>query len=542
MPPSPKIAVIGLDGATFRVLDPLMKAGAMPVLASLRERSLEATLRSTVPAYTPPAWVSMITGVNPGRHGIFGFLSSTPQEPPAIAHSGLIDAPLMWRYLDELGIRTGVFNVPMTYPPTPVEGFLVSGGIASAWTDPEQPNFAYPEEAGRLVMDVVGSHYPLDTVVSYENDWRSPAKVSAIKEIQQSRRRAIGALIESNQPDAVFAVFEGPDRIQHLFYQYIVECSDWYRRPEAAEVRDRILDYFAELDLVVSDLVEWAGRDGHIFVVSDHGFGPWEKTVNVNLLLAEWGFLKLPGLSRLTRLGPVAGVGQRIARRILPRRWLHVAKARVLKGILWDATRAFASHVAEQGIHVNEQGVFPTGVVPQSEAKGVEDELVERLMDLRDPDDGQLATDQVFRRDDVIHGPHAHRAPSLFPICRDQRYELSDTVAATSPFTDHRVRPWGSHHSDGIFLACGPDVATGKLASGLDIVDVLPSVFHAAGLPIPSDLDGRVITELFTGATATSPVRTFDVEHEPRRADDHPYTPGEQAAIEEALRGLGYIE
>src|SRR5918992_5039514 len=99
MSPQPRIAVIGLDGATFRVLDPLMKAGAMPALASLRARGLEATLRSTVPTYTPPAWVSMVTGVNPGRHGIFGFLAGTPQDPARIAHSGLIDAAPMWRYV-----------------------------------------------------------------------------------------------------------------------------------------------------------------------------------------------------------------------------------------------------------------------------------------------------------------------------------------------------------------------------------------------------------------------------------------------------------
>jgi predicted AlkP superfamily phosphohydrolase/phosphomutase len=484
----------------------------------------------------------MVTGVNPGRHGIFGFLSNTPQEPPAIAHSGLIDAPAMWRFLAELGIKTGVFNVPMTYPPMPVEGFLIAGGIAAAWTDPEQPNFAYPQEMARHVLDVVGSRYPLDTVVSYENDWRSPARVSSIKEIQQMRRRALAALLERTQPHVVFAVFEGPDRIQHLFYQYIVECSDWYRRPEAAEVRDRVLEYFAELDLAVKDLADWAGPEGHVVVVSDHGFGPWEKTVNVNLLLAEWGLLTLPGLSRLTRLGPVAGAGQRLARRMVPRRWLHVAKARVLKRIVWDETKAFASHVAEQGIHVNEKDALPRGILSGSEARNVEDEVVERLMDLRDPDDGQLVTDQVFRREDVIFGPHAGRAPSLFPICRDQRYELSDTVAATSAFSDHRDRPWGYHHTDGVFIACGPDVATGRIASGLDIVDVLPSVFHLAGLPIPSELDGRVVTDLFTGAPASRPVRTFDVEHEPRRSDEHPYTPDEQAAIEEALRGLGYIE
>jgi predicted AlkP superfamily phosphohydrolase/phosphomutase len=537
-----RLALIGLDGATFRVLDPLGAEGVLPNLTRLRERGLEAVLRSTIPAYTPPAWISMATGVNPGRHGVFGFLDSTPQESPRIAHSGLIDAVPMWRYLSDIGSPVGVLNVPMSYPPHEVSGFMVAGGLASGWTDPEMPGFASSPEIASLVGEVAGEHYPLDVPVNYERDWRSPAVTDRLQHAQELRQKVLAALIERFDPQVVFAVFEGPDRIQHVHYQYLVECSEWYGRPEASELRARDFAFFAAVDRAVGDLVDWAGDDGVVVVVSDHGAGPWEKTVNSNLLLQSWGYLQLPKLSVLTRAKLVAGPVQRAARRILPMRLLQKAKARVGAGIAWDRSRAFSSHVAEQGIHINEREALPRGVVDPAEVPGIEEEIAERFGDLMDPDDGRPVTDRVYRRQEVIRGPHASRAPHLFPILRDQRYELSDTLAADSPFTDHRDRPWGYHHVDGVFLAAGPGVKAERLGAGLDIVDVLPTAFHLGGIPVPQGLDGRVVTEALAGEAAARPVTTAQAETEQQRSGENPFSPEEEAQIEESLRGLGYLE
>jgi predicted AlkP superfamily phosphohydrolase/phosphomutase len=497
-------------------------------------------LRSTIPAYTPPAWISMATGVNPGRHGVFGFLDSTPQEAPRIAHSGLIDAPPMWRYLSDLEIKVGVLNVPMSYPPQDVRGFMVSGGLASGWTDPEMPNFASSLEIGRLVARV-SEHYPLDVPVNYERDWRSPAIIERLHEAQELRRRVLGVLLERFDPQVVFAVFEGPDRIQHVHYQYLVECSDWYGRPEAAEVRERGYAFFSAVDRAIGELVDWAGDDGVVVIVSDHGAGPWEKTVNTNLLLQEWGLLELPRVSALTRARLVAGPMQRVARRVLPPRLLHRAKARVSARIVWERSRAFSSHVAEQGIHVNEAGAFPRGIVNAEEIQPLEREISERFQALTDPNDGLPVTDRVYRRDEVVSGPHTARAPHLFPLLRDQRYELSDTLAAAGPFTDHRDRPWGYHHVDGVFVAAGPGVDAGRVPTDLEIVDVLPTALHLGGIPVPEGLDGRVVEEALAGEAAARPVVTGQAA-EQERSEEYPFTPEEEAQIEESLRGLGYID
>src|SRR5262249_54604622 len=231
----------------------------MPALGSIRRRGISSILRSTIPSYTPPAWVSIATGVNPGRHGVFGFLENTPQGHPRVSHSGSIHAPAMWQFLNRQGLTVGISNVPMTYPPTSVEGFMVAGGLAAGWTDANMPNFTSDSGVARMVSDAATGPYPLDTVVSYENDWRSSEVITRIEHVQRLRRRVLGALLERLDPDFVFAVFEGPDRLQHVHYQYLVEGSDWYERPEAAEIRARADRYFEELDAAIADVAGWVG-------------------------------------------------------------------------------------------------------------------------------------------------------------------------------------------------------------------------------------------------------------------------------------------
>jgi predicted AlkP superfamily phosphohydrolase/phosphomutase len=185
---------------------------------------------------------------------------------------------------------------------------------------------------------------------------------------------------------------------------------------------------------------------------------------------------------------------------------------------------------------------LPRGTLEEGEADSLAGSIAERLEALTDPDDGNPVVDRTVRREDVIWGPLAARAPDLFPLCRDQRYELSDTLAAEGPFTDHRDRPWGYHHIDGVFLAAGPNVQSGWYEPGLEIVDVLPTVFHLAGLEVPEGLDGKVVVDALAPADRAEPrvARSHAAVDESSRA--YPFSPEEEAEIEESLRGLGYIE
>ena len=170
-------------------------------------------------------------------------------------------------------------------------------------------------------------------------------------------------------------------------------------------------------------------------------------------------------------------------------------------------------------------------------------ELTQRLLALTDPADGKPVVDAVVPRGDVISGPFAPRAPHLFPVCRDQRIELSDTVAAASILTDHRDRPWGYHHQDGIFVGAGPAFTGDTLPRALEIVDILPTAFTVAGLPVPADLDGQPALEILNiDAPAASDTHADVVTASPDGAPSYPFSEEDEKQIEESLRGLGYIE
>src|SRR4030067_3374011 len=123
-----KVFIIGIDSATFDIMTPMMVDGDLPNIARLVRSGTSGRLMSTVPPVTPPAWVSFMTGKNPGKHGVFDFYV-----PPSygynrpVLNSGYIKAKTIWRILSDHGLRVGVINLPMTYPPEDVKGFIIPG-------------------------------------------------------------------------------------------------------------------------------------------------------------------------------------------------------------------------------------------------------------------------------------------------------------------------------------------------------------------------------------------------------------------------------
>src|SRR5688572_8894529 len=129
-----KAAVIGLDGAAWHLVDPLIASGRMPNLGALKREGAAGTRASTVPNYTPPAWTSAATGVNPGRHGIYGFIEGNAQSKGLeLVHSGKIKASTIWQIANDQGATVGVYNLPLTYPPRNLNGWMVSGMMTPSY-------------------------------------------------------------------------------------------------------------------------------------------------------------------------------------------------------------------------------------------------------------------------------------------------------------------------------------------------------------------------------------------------------------------------
>jgi predicted AlkP superfamily phosphohydrolase/phosphomutase len=287
--------------------------------------------------------------------------------------------------------------------------------------------------------------------------------------------------------------------------------------------------------------VAWAGTDGYVVTMSDHGFQGKQKSVNMNFLLNQWDLLSLGGAGAVVGSDSIRKAAQRV-KRLVPKGARKRMKSVAHSSIDWSRTKAFSAPIPQQGIYVNLAGREPHGIVRESDYESVRDEIIERFSALVDPDDGDPVADHVYRREEVMEGPAAAEAPDLFPVCRAYSYELSDGLYSLSAFTDYRELPRGFHHMDGIFGVAGPGIEASRNLEA-SLYDIAPTSLYLAGLE-QLESDGRVLTELLPATMVQKrPPRILQgtAALAGEGAEAAPYSPEDEAQIEESLRNLGYL-
>lgn len=157
MQSNPKVLVVSFDGGVWTNLLPLANSGIMPNLKKLLETGAHSDLESTIPPVTPPAWTAFMTGCNPGKSGVFDFYEyQEGSYKPSLTTSKSIQPPTLWKILSDNGLRVGIVDVPINYPPPEVNGFIVSG-----WERPSNKKvFTYPPELGNKLIENLGD-YPI---------------------------------------------------------------------------------------------------------------------------------------------------------------------------------------------------------------------------------------------------------------------------------------------------------------------------------------------------------------------------------------------
>jgi predicted AlkP superfamily phosphohydrolase/phosphomutase len=216
-----RVLLLGLDGVTYRVLQPAFDAGHMPRLRALLDGGASGILTSTVPPYTPPGWTSIFTGNNPGRHGIFGFTLGNAQDPRGLVRLDRVRSPALWNAAAAQGARVGLFNIPMTYPAPQVDGWAVAGMLTPEGGGATPDNFTWPPELAAQIAAATGG-YEIDVRVDYDEDWKSTAIIERLSRNLGRKRIALHSLLETS-PDVelLFAVIEAPDRLMNCHYKYI---------------------------------------------------------------------------------------------------------------------------------------------------------------------------------------------------------------------------------------------------------------------------------------------------------------------------------
>lgn len=540
-----KTLVIGLDGGTYRVLDPLMAAGYMPSLREAVTEGARGDLLSTVPPVTALAWPSFMTGKNPGKHGLFGWQErlNADFERPWVS-SRKINGPKLWQLANDQGLRTLVMNVPVTYPPEPLNGAMVSGML----TPGLEAGFTYPQQLREALLASV-PEYQIDVDVQHtEHDTQDPDAVrrflAQLTTATRARGEATEWLLKRDPPDLAVVVFEMPDRLQHVVWRHIEPLPSTRQALEGREsLREELLTCFQVLDQQLGRLLDLLPRDAYLVLLSDHGFGPLETLVHLNEWLAEQGWLAYDRC-RAGRRAVLRGMA-RLAGEWLPSSLIQKGRRALphWSTLDWDHTWAYAGLPSENGIFLNVRGREPAGLVGTADYGTLRREIVGALRSWRDPRTGELIMRAVHRREEIYSGPFVADAPDIvFEFHRG--YKVSHLPFQGDLLTDVSDQAHGFHEREGVFAMNGPGVRSGVELAECSIHDVVPTLLYALGLSIPDDLDGRVLSEAFSPSWRSDHPICSHAAPEPERVPQapRPYSDDEEEAIAEHLKSLGYLE
>lgn len=559
---SKKVLFIGLDGATFDVLDPLIDRGLMPRLKLFIDEGVRGPLETTIPPITPTAWVSWMTGKNPGKHGVFEFLlrrKGSGALPDTPVNSRSRDGLPFWDLLGQMGKQAIVTNVPCTYPPAMVNGVMISDFL----TPRGRRDFAYPAS---LIDEVESRFGPYEL---YITEVYTPGNVNKILDqlfTELEYKTNVNRYLMEQYGWDVFAThYWGTDRFQHELWHLLDETHPFFDRKEHDAHIGRIHEYWHAVDSTLGELFDDVGDDTTVYLGSDHGFGPIERFLCFNVWLIDEGLLVLKRDAMtlfkraLFRLGLTPDLAYRSAMKMgLAHLRLSVGvtnRSKLMKlanmlmlsleDVDWSRTVAFSKGNYGQ-IFINVRGRDEHGIVePGAAYERVMGQVIDKLRALVDPEANRPMIGPIWRREDLYTGPHIDEAPDIQFLPSDMSNKPLGTLDLTSnKFITPVYGNSGDHRMHGIMVGRGPELRRGVRVEGARIIDFAPTILHSFGVEVPSDMDGRVLDEIFNREyLAENPVRVSQAPGLDYDAPDKSpaMTEEESEEIRARLRGLGYL-
>ena len=507
-----KVVVFGIDGGSLKLI--AKWKDELPNFRQIMEEGSYGELESTIPPKTCPAWPCMFTGKNPGKLNMYDFTTVRLGKQYELGIHNSVDyhSTSLWKILNDYGRDVGLLNIPMTFPPHKVNSFMVCG-IGAPET--RKSNYTYPPSLKKILDKLVGG-YEIFPPIAPPTVGREERYLSILSEMVDKRVKAAIYLMNHFSWDLFVCVFYALDQVQHHFWHHMDETHPLHH---ATKYQNAIRDFYQKVDAAIGALFKEIPSGANILVVSDHGFDSIHGNFAVNRWLEDNQFLKFRDKTHKSKTNAILYKTRnllltyininllRFISRLLPKALvgklaiLNEHKNRfseIYKSIDWSQTKAYG--LGSMGmISVSLKGREPEGIVePGEEYEETRNAIISRLKKLVNPQTGEALPIKVSKREEVYHGQYLSRAPDILFLI--DKYPQAIAVGEQSVWVDlsrSEYLGWmGWHDQQGVFMAYGPDINRGRL-SDLKIYDIMPTILHMLGLPIPGDVDGRVLTEIF---------------------------------------------
>jgi len=547
---SNKVFIVGLDGGTLDLVRPWVEEGHLPTLKRLMKEGLSHDLSVELPPGTVPNWPSFMTGKNAGKHGVIHWFSREDRSSRwSIVNSRSIREKSLWEILGNYGKESIVINVPLTYPPKPMKGLMITGLL----TPPSAKDFTHPFELQNEIESKVGRYMIYPDAIYREG--REEKFLASLMKTLDIRFRTSRYLMEAHPWDLFMIVFSETDAIQHAFWKFIDPLHPSYDE-RLAHFGKGILQVYQKIDTFLGEYLSILEKGTTLIIMSDHGAGSLYKKFYTNNWLRSLGLLTLKrdfwsqlkdfsfrhGLTMQNLYRFAFKVGLADWKRAVDKKESAESLMRKLflsyNDIDWKRTQAFAfGGFGQIYLNVKEEHADLSSTDLYEE---VRDGIIRQLQKMEGPGGGPLI-EQVYKREELYFGKNSHRLPDIVFMPRAGYVDPGDFEFFSNRIFDDAIGASGTHSQNGLFLIWGETVKSGVTLQEIKIHDLAPTILYLMDVPVPTDMDGRVLFETLKEAwVETHPARYIAPEEESHE-QNHTYSSEEEKEIRERLKGLGYL-
>ncbi|PIS21327.1 hypothetical protein COY33_01725 [candidate division WWE3 bacterium CG_4_10_14_0_2_um_filter_42_7] len=522
-----KVISIGIDGGDFALVGKWLAEGKLPNLKKIADGGVFGSLKSTVPPMTSPAWPSFMTGKNPGKHGVFDFVS-LEKGKQEIVNSTKIHAETIFETLSKNGKKVYVLNVPVTYPPFPINGSMISGYPCPY----DDHKIAYPEELLKELKVTLGK-YRANIRIPMERG-KEEACFDDLKDLFLTQVKYFHHFLEKENWDFIMIVFGVSDSVSHFFWKNQEEKDPNFG--------NYILTIYQMIDEEIGKVVSQMKEDTTLFIMSDHGFGPLDATVNLNIFLLDEGFLKLKS-GLITKIKHFL-----FTHGLTPAKIFRAVKKAGLKRIAWVLPRstrdkALDSFLSYSDIDFELSTAVSLGHLGQIFIlnKNAVGAVKSALLNLKHPETKEPLVEDVIEKKEICSGQFFDKSPDLHIVFKDRRYVAYPLFAGSERLVEENLPGNTGHHRDyGIFFACGNNIISGKLLEKAHIYDLAPTILSVFGLPLDPDFDGKTL-DIFKNNENLGKVSTNTDKVGGLKIRDEFVGEEEKKLMKKKLLDLGYL-